>query len=57
MSQGKFHGYSFLIVNMYLSGVWLGVDVRTNTKKDLCLKHVNSSNFNSQYKSGEGDIL
>ena len=57
MSQGKFHGYSFLIVSMYLSGVWLGVDVRTNTKKDLCLKHVNSSKFNSQYKSGEGDIL
>ena len=36
--QSKYAGLTqllFLIRNLYLNGMWVGVDVRTNTKKDM----------------------
>ena len=34
--------------HLYLSGVWLGVDLRTNPKKkDMCLKQIELSAQNS----------
>ena len=45
--------------HLNLSGVWLGVDLRTETKKihvskrlGPCLKYVNHSRLNSQHNQG-----
>ena len=46
--------------HLYLSGMWLGVDLRTSTKK-MCLKEIglraqknaNHSRFNSQHDYGD----
>ena len=26
--------------HIYMSGMWLGVDLKTDTKKDMCLKEI-----------------
>ena len=64
--SGKVSRLIWLLIflgQLYLSGGWLGADLRTDTQKNMCLKEIgpelNShfSRFNSQDRFGGGCVL